>query len=263
MTDPRLPAEILDHVVDHLHDAKHTLRSCCLVSKSWIPRTRKYLFADIDLKMGESLKSWKKTFPDPSTSPGYYTKSLSISLFHQFTAADAEAGGWIRGFSRVLRLVVGGDPYFPNTLTASLTPFHGFSPIKSLYVNTFIIPPSRVFDFILSFPLLEDLTVKSCSMPIGIDDLSDSLSTTVQSSSSPVFSGMLKLSMMRGVKHIAHGLLSLPDGIRFRELDLTWGEEGDIPLTTEFVERCSHTLESLDVTCKPRCAYIRYLSLHR
>ena len=261
MANPRLPAEILDHVVDHLHDAKHTLRSCCLVSKSWIPRTRRYLFADIDLKTREG--SWKKMFPDPSTSPGYYTKSLSISLFHRVADVDADAGGWIRGFSRVVRLVVGGDAYLPSALTVSLTPFHGFSPIKSLYVNTFVIPPSRVFDFILSFPLLEDLTVKSCGMPISNDDLSDRPSTTIQSSSLPVFSGVLKLSMVRGVRQIARGLLSLPDGIRSRELDLTWAEEGDVPLTTAFVERCSRTLESLDVTCRPRCAYIRYLNLHR
>jgi hypothetical protein len=39
MSDPRLPAEVLDHVVDHLHDTKAVLRNCSLVSKSWIHRT--------------------------------------------------------------------------------------------------------------------------------------------------------------------------------------------------------------------------------
>jgi hypothetical protein len=39
----RLPAEMLDHVVDHLYDTEDALRNCCLVSKSWIPRTRKHL----------------------------------------------------------------------------------------------------------------------------------------------------------------------------------------------------------------------------
>jgi len=42
----------------------------------------KHLFADINLKTAENLKSWKGTFPDPSTPSGYYTKTLSISLFH-------------------------------------------------------------------------------------------------------------------------------------------------------------------------------------
>jgi len=261
MSNPRLPAEILDHVVEHLHDAKHALRNCCLVSKSWIPRTRQHLFADINLKTRERLKWWKEKFPDPSTSPGYYTRTLSISLF--ITAADAEVGGWIRGFSRVVRLVVGGDGFLPGASTISLTPFHGFSPIKSLYVNTLVVPSSQVFDFILSFPLLEDLTIRSCAMPIDNDDLSDGSSTAVPPPNLPVFSGVLNLSMVRGTSYIAHGLLSLPDGIRFRELGLTWTKEGDVSLTTALVKSCSRTLEFLDVTCKPRCAYILYLSPHR
>ena len=47
MSNSHLPAEMLDHVVDHLHDARDALRNCCLVSKSWVPRARKHLFADI------------------------------------------------------------------------------------------------------------------------------------------------------------------------------------------------------------------------
>src|ERR1700753_246461 len=44
MSGPRLPAELLDHIADLLRD-RETLESCCLVSKSWIPRARKHLFA--------------------------------------------------------------------------------------------------------------------------------------------------------------------------------------------------------------------------
>ena len=43
MPPPDLPGELLDHTVDHLYDARVTLKSCCLVSKSWVPRTRKHL----------------------------------------------------------------------------------------------------------------------------------------------------------------------------------------------------------------------------
>ena len=252
MSNPRLPAEILDHVVDHLYDANHALRNCCLVSKSWIPRTRQYLFVDINLRTREHLESWKGMFPDPSTSPGYYTKILSINLFHRLTAADGD--GWIRGFSRVVRLVVGGPRFSPNTSAVSLAPLHGFSPIKSL--DTLATPSSKILDFILSFPHLEDLTVRWCGVRIDGNDLSDGPSTAVLSSSLPVFSGVLDLPLARGTRHIARGLLSLPDDTRFRELGFMWGEEGDILLTAAFVERCSRTLESLVVNCMPRGMYI-------
>jgi len=260
MSNPRLPAEILDHVVDHLYDAKHTLRNCCLVSKSWIPRTRQHLFADINLKTTKNLESWKGMFPDPSTSPGYHTKTLSIGLFHRFTAADAD--GWIRGFSRVVHLVVGGPRFCSGLSKVSLTPFHGFSPIKSLDIS--VTPSSQIFDFILSFRHLEDLTVRPCGIAIlNIHDIFYGPPTAAQSSSLPVFSGTLNLPMARGTRHIARGLLSLPDGIRFRELGFKWAEEGDALLTAALVKRCSHTLKSLEVTCTPRCAHIRYLSPHR
>ena len=46
MPNPYLPQETLDYIVDLLHDEPETLRERCLLSKPWIPRTRKHLFAD-------------------------------------------------------------------------------------------------------------------------------------------------------------------------------------------------------------------------
>ena len=44
MSTPSLPPEILDLIVGHLCD-KTALKTCCIVSKSWVPRNRAYLFA--------------------------------------------------------------------------------------------------------------------------------------------------------------------------------------------------------------------------
>ena len=105
MSNLHLPTETLDHVVDLLHDTKYALRNCCLVSKSWIPRTRKHLFANVSFSTEKELESWKVAFPDPSTSPTHYTKTLFIDCVRvRVAVADAEAGGWIRGFSRVVHL---------------------------------------------------------------------------------------------------------------------------------------------------------------
>jgi hypothetical protein len=57
MSNPDLPPEILDYIIDLLHDEPETLKRCCLVSKSWVPRTRKHLFADIGFQTEEHLKS--------------------------------------------------------------------------------------------------------------------------------------------------------------------------------------------------------------
>ena len=95
---------MLDYVVDLLRDTKHALKECSLVSKSWIPRTRKHLFATIDFQTEAELESWKTTFPDPPTSPACYTETLIVGCSHVVTAADGEVGGWIRGFSHVVHL---------------------------------------------------------------------------------------------------------------------------------------------------------------
>ena len=244
MSNLTLPAELLDHIVDHL-DTISALRSCCLVSKSWIPRARRHLFAKIKFDTRQKLHSWKRTFPDPSTSPACYANTLSIDCFRAVTATDAEAGGWIRGFSRVVHLEVGGYS------AVNLAAFQGFSlAVKSLRVDLFTVPSSRVFDLILSLPLLEDLTVVGCGINIGGSP--GGLPTVVQSSNPPTFTGSLEIDITTtGVKSILCRLLSLPGGIHFRRLTLKYIHNEDLPLTTMMVERCFHTLEFLSLACDP------------
>ena len=83
-----LPPEILGSIFDHLHDNSATLKTCCIVPKSWVHRTRRHLFAHIQFCPSLSpTELWKKTFPDPSNSPAHYTRSLSIIGTSGITAA--------------------------------------------------------------------------------------------------------------------------------------------------------------------------------
>jgi len=269
MPDPRLPAETLDHIVDLLHDAKPALRNCCLVSKSWIPRTRKYLFADIKFLTSENLRSWKETFPDPLISPAHYAESLFVSCTHSVTPADAEEGGWLRGFSRVVHLGLGGlgPPGTGSGLSLtplhslSLVPFHTFSPaVKSLHMAFALLSPETI-DLVLSFPLLEDLTVLTYGTHTDEDGSPDRSSAVTQPSNSPAFTGTLNL--WGGVSPLTRQLLSIPDGIHFRKLILTCRTELDLRLTTALVEGCSRTLESLDVACGLDGPPVQHSHLHR
>ena len=250
MSNPHLPAEMLDHIVDFLHDTKHTLENFCLTSKSWIPRTRTHLFSGIGFYTGAELESWKEMFPDLLTSPARYAKTLIVGCSHVVTAADGEVGGWIRGFSRVVHLEVSGESTYANESAIPLLPFHGLSPIvKSLCVNFIALLSSQVFDLIFSFPLLEDLTVIGFDTSTDNGDGPDGFPITVQPSTSPTLTGSLELFMRGGAKTLTRRLLSLPGGIHFRKLILTWNREQDLSTTMTLV--CSSTLESLNVTCDP------------
>jgi hypothetical protein len=123
-------------------------------------------------------------FPDPSTSPASYARALCIDRPQAATVADAEVCGWIKDFSRVMRLVLGGRGEYLDKSAISLAPFHGFSlAIRSLHMTFDVPPSSQIFNLILSFPLLEDLTViADYKASIGDGDDSDGLSTVIQRS---------------------------------------------------------------------------------
>lgn len=264
MSSPHVPAELQDHVVDHLHDSEDALKRCCLVSKSWVPRARKHLFADITLRTAGDLQSWKRTFADPSASPARYTKALLVGHPQAVTAADAEEGGWISTFSRVVHFHVEIHGAHDHQC---LVPFHGFSTaLKSLTVLFSTFPPSRVFDLIRSFPLLEDLTVAAYGghpniADIADDDLDEQL-VEIQSSSPPAFTGSLELSMDHGMEDIVVRLLLLPNGLRFQKLSLGWEHEDGISLARELIERCGSTLESLSISNSSLGKFKLYLRLH-
>jgi hypothetical protein len=104
----------------------------------------------------------------------------------------------------------------------------------------------HIFDLILSFPFLEDLTVTiRYEALIDDDDGSDWPLTSAQPTSPPVFTGSLKLLLWGGVKHTAHWLLSLLGGIHLRKFVWRWSHEEDILLMMALVERGSHTLDYL------------------
>jgi hypothetical protein len=244
MSDPHLPPELLDNIVDLLHDQPETLRRCSLVAKSWVPRARKHLFADVKFDSAFRLDLWKKTFLDPSNSPARYTHSLFVGCSQVVTEADAEEGGWIRTFSRVSRLAVEANPTGLNGRKLSLVPFCKFSPtIKSLRLSFLDLSQLQAFNLIHSLPPLEDLAlVSGCSLDADEDPHGPQ---TVDLSTSPAFTGTLDLL---GIKHFAYRLLSLPSGIHFRKLRLTWSRVEDSVLTTALVEECAHTLESLNIS---------------
>jgi len=240
MSNPRLPPEILDYTVNLLHDKPDALKQCCLVSKSWVPRTRKYLFASINFTRANDLEAWKETFPDPANSPAYHTRSLFVGCPWSVTAADAEEGGWIRAFSRVVRFKVHTHRYHHPEI--SLVPFHNFSPaLKSLrLINS--LPRSRVFNLVCSLPLLEDLSIREFRIgEAGYDGID------FQPSTSPLLTGTFELYSGGGMGPIVRRLLDLPGGFHFRKLALKWHNEEDLRWITALVIGCSDTLECFDI----------------
>ena len=234
MSSP-FPPETFDLIVDFLDDLD-ALEACCLVSKSWIHRTRKYLFSHVEFMESDSER-WQKIFPDPSNSPAHYTRSLSICADEIFTLVDTGAGDWIRAFSGVIRLELG---FFHSNI--SLAPLHGLFPtLKSLRVSyRFSRSSSEMFGLVCSFPLLEDLSLYSPN-----DDNEDEWDIP---STSPRLTGSLDLTMLNTIGPAVRRLLELPSGLHFSKIDVSYEEE-DFESMMDLVSSCSDTLESLSICC--------------
>ena len=106
MSGPRLPPEIFDYIIDLLYDQPETLKWCCLVSKSWVPRTRKHLFREIVFEYPcDHLEIWKSTFPDPANMPAHHTRCLTFICSVNSTITLLEEGDyWIQVFRNVAEL---------------------------------------------------------------------------------------------------------------------------------------------------------------
>ena len=250
MSNPHLPVELLDHIVDLLDGSRDALEGCCLVSKSWIPRARRHLFSRIEFHTPQNLLSWKTTFPDPSTSPAHYTRSLHINCPQIVKNADAEEGGWISTFSRVVYFEVVIPRRDVNRLGCSLIPFRGFSPALNFLRVSFtgLLSPS-VYSLIHSFPRLHSLALTTPDWYCRDSGFHEQ-EIFIQLSGPLAFTGILELSLEEGMLPIASTLLSLPNGLHFRELRLTLHHEEDTSLTAALAEKCSSTLETLKFKCR-------------
>ncbi|RDX46357.1 hypothetical protein OH76DRAFT_1356237, partial [Lentinus brumalis] len=62
----RLPAEVTDNILDYLHDDRPALRTCCLVSRSWLPSCRYHLFSEVVVRSADhplSLSNFLEFLP--------------------------------------------------------------------------------------------------------------------------------------------------------------------------------------------------------
>ena len=244
MARPDLPPEILDSIVEFLYGETKALRQCCLVSRSWIPRTRKHLFAVIKFSSLDDIEAWKKAFPDPSKSPAHYTRALKVFCSRVIFIS-------IPTFPCLVRLRVRDTTIPPSGLSSkmNLAPFYEVSPtLKSLYLAApFALPLSKVFNLIRSLPSLEDLSLIGSEDEINYNDPDDPY-TVVPSPPSPKFTGTLNLCLFGGIAGTARRLLGLPSGLHFRVFQLQWYEREDLRHIVDLVTACSHTLEFLELT---------------
>ena len=239
MSGSNLPSEITDHIIELLRSEHKTLRTCCLVSKSWVPRARRHLFSEIAFNSVEDLSAWEKTFPDPVDSPAHHIRSLSIGCPSSNLESMAKGSGWSQALSNAVQLEVQGGTkewifwFLPQQLICFFY----------LIVGMMFWSPTDFINHVCSLPLLEDVGIFGYAL---VNDEDESIS--FQPSTSPPLSGTLALNSIHGVAPAIHQLLQIPNGVYFRKLTCSCNfQEVDLRCIMAVVEACSDTLECIDL----------------
>ena len=232
---PSLPPEILDLIVDNLHDQLVTLKACCLVSKSWVPRSRSHIFAHIELSL-RFIRSWMKAFPDPSNTPIHHTRNLHLRI-RNLGVLPIKVCARICSFRRIQELSVSNFGW-GELHSVSFVQLRGLSPtLKSLHLSTSAgTPISDIVYLICSFPSLKDLSLHSVR--------ESDTDVWAAPPTSPNFTGFLLLKGEN--RFITRRLLELPDGLHFSKICVRGRVEDINPGTVmDLVLKCSGTLETL------------------
>ncbi|KAJ6566802.1 hypothetical protein B0H19DRAFT_714200 [Mycena capillaripes] len=175
---PVLPPEVIDLVIDNLHDDLPTLRACSLVSRDWVGGSRHHLFDDGPYLTGRNLGVFRDLLESPYNTFSFHLRSLHATGFHY----DDVTQLWplLPGFSRLRSLHIDGNRVFDIALLGT----QAFSSVDSLALSRAVFPSyPGLTTFLSRFPSLKTLkldrvstvttgnTVKNAVLELNLDAL--------------------------------------------------------------------------------------------
>ena len=176
-----LPQELIDRIIDHLHD-RESLKACSLVCSQWSARSRKHLFVQVDFPSAEGLERWCACIPPGPSGPSSLVKDLIIygddtspSTFWLGSSILSTAASHLQSFSALRMLVIWRGDMSTDCVSSMLRSFgSSLENVTRLTVGHVAIRPSTLMMFVSHFPRLDDLSLSRVhppSRPTGADDL--------------------------------------------------------------------------------------------
>ncbi|KAI0643471.1 hypothetical protein C8Q79DRAFT_915265 [Trametes meyenii] len=88
MTCEDFPSEIIDAIIDHLHDDRDALHSCALVCARWLSESRHHLFANFLAHPQKCALTDLLQFLTSTPDVGGHIKSFSLTGYHGISLKD-------------------------------------------------------------------------------------------------------------------------------------------------------------------------------
>ena len=245
--DPRIPNEILDEILNHLiadsGSSGDSLRSCSLVSKSWVPPCRRHLFHTI-IFSSEDVAKWLKTFPVPEESPAHYVKDLRFLLGGHYGAPEkfSKHTPWFINVEKIALTMNTTSPpprtSFPARLPQSVTSL-------TIKAGGSGVDLMQMRDIMARLPNLNDLKL---SGPFVVWSKSKKRLPGLGTVLRGRFCGELQIRNGHTNEYIVDMLLEVPTGLHFTKLHVH-ADCACLLQTVRLAEACCETLVNLLFSC--------------
>jgi hypothetical protein len=172
----QLPPELIDTILDHLHDDKLALSACSLVRKTWTHTARYHLFADVNIESESGCTNLLRLLRPGSAAIPYIRRlRIMVNVGCRFWNETLPS---LANFERIQSVSIAYLPWGYMTLHARSTFLNHFTTATRLYLHEGIATLTSLAHMIAAFSRLDTLIINNIDLDLlGWDDVQPSLST--------------------------------------------------------------------------------------
>jgi hypothetical protein len=251
------PQEIVDDIIDHFNSGPPPenlqLQTCSLVSKSWVPRSRRSLFRDVSFPGKNGFERWCKAIPPGSDGIASYTRVLRLSDPLQKLMDPVLLQNHLDHFTsfRSLRclvfFVVDLSAFDRNSITNC---FRHFETVQTLVFHNVVSPITNILLLTYLFPKLQRLDIEDLKPPrdmLVMDvpmEAEPFMLRTLETA--PTLRGSFRMAKIPvGASQLLSWFLKFP--LSFEEIRLTGCDWTSTEPLTRLIEACGPDLRLLEI----------------
>ena len=168
------PQEIVDDIIDHFQDDpsdSNDLKTCSLIARSWVPRSRRILFRDISFPGKNRFERWCKTIPSGPDGIASYTRILRLSdpweKLMDPTLLELNLAHFtsFRSLQSLVFFLVDLSAFDRNSITNC---FQHFKSVESLVFRDVASPITNILLLTYLFPNLKRLDIEDLKPPKNV-----------------------------------------------------------------------------------------------
>ena len=158
-----VPIEIVEVIIDHLHNDKEALKACSLVSRRWVFSARYHLVYPIKLHH-KNISDFLDLLQSPCLKIAPSIRDLSfLSVVEERNWIPSALSTVEKHLTHVKSLTLHGVRWSRLDTTTTTSFFRGFQSVTHLTIKAGAFSSfSQCVEFICSFPALTTLTANKC-----------------------------------------------------------------------------------------------------